>query len=270
MSPLALPAFRNGCVGRGTSTTADRMVIGRPGARARTPTTSASKSGRLSGPEDRRRAIASLRCSETFASCDGCPFRFLPRGPIAGRRDGRYGLRGRDLKAILVCVPPFAWVGLLVILPLLARGVDAPHEVVRELRLSEPVVLVGGLGETVGPLMLLLSVSPLKGYAKPTYAFGEMPVCAFGIHMFLEVGIVLAGAGDVVHDLDFRTVHFDIGRGGAVGWVVGVGAADIGHFGDHVRKFGCSGSIALGPEGDADVLHAVSLKESADLFEHSK
>ena len=96
--------------------------------------------------------MAPPRRPETLPTSNGRPRWFLARDPVAGWRDGGDALVGGDLHSVLIGVPAFAGVRLLVVLPLLAGCVDAPVEVVGELGLSEPVVLVGGLGEAVGPL----------------------------------------------------------------------------------------------------------------------
>ena len=57
------------------------------------------------------------------------------------------------------------------------------------------------------------------------------------------------------HDLHFGTVHFDFARVGAVRGIRWVGGANVGDFEHHVRLFIAREAV---PEGDADVLHAVS------------
>lgn len=111
-----------------------------------------SECSTLSWPHRRRRTITPLRGPPSLSPSDGRPFRFLSRDPITGRCDGGDGLGVGDLHTVLVGLPTFAWVRLLVVSPLLAGGVDTPHEVVGERRLAPPVVLVGRLGEAVGPL----------------------------------------------------------------------------------------------------------------------
>lgn len=118
----------------------------------RTLPSSTSKLGTLPRPHSRRRTITPLRCPEPLPPSDRRPLGLLPWNPIAGRRDGGDGPSVRDFHAVLVGIPAFAWVGLLVVLPLLASGIDAPFKVVGEGWLAPPVVLVGGLGEAVGPL----------------------------------------------------------------------------------------------------------------------
>ena len=54
----------------------------------------------------------------------------------------------------------------------------------------------------------------------------------------------------VIYGLDFLLRQLDVLRRGAVGRVFGVGAADVGHFGDHV--------VGHGEDADADVLEAHS------------
>lgn len=121
---------------------------------------------------------------------------------------------------------------------MLSRGILGPFEIVWQSRGGEPVVaLIGGLGEAVGP------------------AFHEEPPCLFGEFVAGQLGVGFQGvSGEAFHDGDFGSVDFDVGGGCAVGWVVGVGAADVGDFEHHVR-----GSIFF-PERDANVLHTVTYR----------
>ncbi len=98
-------------------------------------------------------------------------------------------------------------------------GVLGPFEIVDQSRGGEPVVaLVGGLGKAVGP------------------AFHEEPPCLFWEFVAGQLGVGLQGvSSEALHDRGFGSVDFDVRRGCAVGWVVGVGAADIGDFEHHVR-----------------------------------
>ena len=119
---------------------------------------------------------------------------------------------------------------MLIILHLGLRGVYVPLEIVGESRLSPPVIGIGGLREGARP------------------AFCEVPVYAPWIDGLLQVRVGGAGAGDLVQDLHFGAVDFDVGWVGAVSWVVGVRAAYVGHFDDHVW------CVGFGPHGYADVL----------------
>lgn len=75
-----------------------------------------------------------------------------------------------------------------------------------------------------------------------------MPVCALGKNMLLEIRVFFPRTGDLVHDLDFRPVHFDVGRSGAVGRIIGIGAADVRHFADHVWESRCAWCVSFWPE----------------------
>ena len=80
-------------------------------------------------------------------------------------------------------------------------------------------------------------------------AFGEEPPDLFGVFVPCEFWIAVL---EVFHDLGFGAIDFDVGGLGAVGGIVGIGAADVGHFEHHV---GCA---VFFPERDADVLHAIA------------
>lgn len=85
-----------------------------------------------------------------------------------------------------------------------------------------------------------------------------MPVCASDVLVRLQRCVRGSRDRNIIHDLHFCSVDFYIRWRCAVGWVAGVSAADIGHFGDHVVSVG-----AFGPERYADVLHAVALRTEA-------
>lgn len=68
----------------------------------------------------------------------------------------------------------------------------------------------------------------------------------------LRILVAVGHIVEAVQDLGLGPVDLDVPGGGAVGWAVGVGGADVGHFEHHV------GFAAFFPEGDAYVLHAVS------------
>ena len=135
---------------------------------------STSKRSTLPWPHRRRGTVTPLRSAKALASSDWRPLGFLSRYPIAWGRDGGDGLLSRDLHAVLISFPAFARVGLLVILPLLTSGVDTPHEVVGELGLAPPIVLVGWLREAIGPLRsrLILAVSDQERIRGLPYTFG--------------------------------------------------------------------------------------------------
>lgn len=85
-----------------------------------------------------------------------------------------------------------------------------------------------------------------------------MPIGSLDIFVLLQIRVVYPRHRDVVHHLNFRAVYFDVVGRSTVGWVVRIDAADVGDFGDHVV-----GVRAFGPEGDADILHAVALEENS-------
>ena len=93
-----------------------------------------------------RRALRELRRSKPQTTCDRLPRWLLSRHPVGNRDHVGYALCvGRG--SIRIGGPASAGVRLLVVLHLLAGGVDVPLEVVGEGRLGPPVVSVGRLGE---------------------------------------------------------------------------------------------------------------------------
>ena len=84
-------------------------------------------------------------------------------------------------------------------------------------------------------------------------ALGEEPVYRAGILTAHQIGNILdRGISEAFHYLSFGPINLNISRGGTVGWVLGVSAADIGNFEHHIR-----GSVFF-PERDANILHAVT------------
>ena len=178
---------------------------------------------RLTRIQHRRLPTRPLRRPVSLSSSNRRPSRLLTRNPVRDLDDSCLARTCRNLGAVGVERPVVFPVRLLVVPHLGLRGIYIPVEIIWQHGLRPPVVYISGLGQRHEP------------------AFREMPEYAPGIDRELEIMIVGASARDLVEDLDFRTVDFDVGWVRAVGRVVGVCAADVGDFYYHV------GGIDLGP-----------------------
>ena len=170
--------------------------------------------------------------------------RLLPRHPILHWRTNHI------VVLILVqpqriSLPSFLRILGLIVLILLQPHLLRPLDVVRQRGIRKPVPVpvfidaVRGLDEPVGP------------------AFGKVPVDGFFEMVDHEIwmGGESRGVGFMLHDLHLGAVEFDLSRVSASCWVVRVGGTDVGDFEHHVAGVWVLETV---PEGDADVLHAVS------------
>lgn len=75
----------------------------------------------------------------------------------------------------------------------------------------------------------------------------------------VEGGVILPfPVSHVLHDLRFSSVDLDVEWGLAVCWIFRIGAADIGDLEHHITLLLLS--CLLVPEGDAHILHAVTIQ----------
>lgn len=139
------------------------------------------------------------------------------------------------------------FVGYLVLFVLLVFGLLGPVQIVRDRRLREPIVCVCRLNKSIGPAFSEEPPGFTGGLANPV-----LELIAIDLFDALYVTITL----DLLHDPGFRPVDLDVSGRGAVGGVVGVGAAYVRDLQDHVR-LPFSRLLAV-PEADADILHTIT------------
>ena len=135
----------------------------------------------------------------------------------------------------------------MIVHVLLVPRLLRPVPVVGDRWLSEPIVCIRGLHQSVCPAFSEEPPSLTGGRADSIIELSAIDL----FHVF--GGLV---ARKLFHDPSFRSVYLDISRFGTVGGIVGVCATDVCDLQDHV---GLPMTLCLAvPKADADVLHTIA------------